>query len=280
MRTTIYLAVLTGLFIAIGFLLGGSEGAVLAFVLALAMNFASYWWSSTIVLKLYGAQPMSRQEYPWIFEAIEDLAVKASLPMPGVYLIPTEAPNAFATGRNEKHAVVGITQGILGLLSEEELRGVLAHELSHIKNRDVLVSTMAATLAGAISLIGRLAYFGGSDNENRSNAISFLLLVIVTPIIAMLIQLAISRSREYGADKSGAHLLGDGSALASALQKLGSFSKTHPVQGTPAQEAAAHLFIVNPFRASLFMSLLSTHPPMEERVKRLRAFPSLASSKG
>ncbi len=270
MRTTIYLAALTGLFIAIGFLFGGSNGAIMAFILAIAMNFVSYWWSSSIVLKIYGAKPMPREEYLWIFEMVEDLSKKAELPMPGIYLIPTDAPNAFATGRNEKHAIVGITQGILRLLTADELRGVLAHELSHIKNRDVLVSTMAATLAGAISLIARLAYFGGND-DNRSNAMSFVLLVVATPIIAMLIQLAISRSREYGADKSGARMLGNGTQLASALQKLGSFAKVHPVQGTPAQESAAHLFIVNPFRASFFTKLLSTHPPMEERIKRLES---------
>lgn len=271
MRTTLYLAALTGIFIAIGFLFGGSDGAIMAFFLALVMNFASYWWSSTIVLKLYGAKPMPRDQYEWIFVMISELAAKANLPAPAVYLIPTQSPNAFATGRNEKHAVVGITEGILALLTPEELRGVLAHELSHIKNRDMLVSTMAATLAGAISLIGRLAYFGGNDNDNRANAIGFILLVIVTPVIAMLIQLAISRSREYGADKSGAHILGSGASLASALNKLGSFSKIYPMQGTPAQESAAHLFIVNPFKASLFTSLLSTHPPMEERIKRLQA---------
>jgi len=192
--------------------------------------------------------------------------------MPALYLIPTDAPNAFATGRDEQHAVVGITQGILHILSEDELRGVLAHELSHIKNKDMLVSAMAATLAGAVAMLGRLAFWFGGNDENRSGIVSMLVMVIITPIIAMLIQLAVSRSREYGADRSGKELLGgDGSTLAAALGKLGAFSKRFPIKGTPSQEAAAHLFIVNPFKASALTHLFSTHPPMEERIRRLLA---------
>lgn len=272
MRATFYLAILTALFLGIGYLIGGNNGIVSAFVLAVVINFGSYWFSSQIVLKLYGAIPMKRAEHPTIYEMVEDLAQHAQLPTPELYLIPTDSPNAFATGRDEKHAVVGITQGILRLLSEDELRGVLAHELSHIKNKDMLVSAMAATLAGAIAMLGRLAFWFGSNDENRSGIVGMLVMVIITPIIAMLIQLAVSRSREYGADRSGKELLGgDGSALASALQKLGEFSKRFPAHGTPSQEAAAHLFIVNPFKASALTHLFSTHPPMEERIRRLLA---------
>ncbi|MBI4250176.1 zinc metalloprotease HtpX [Candidatus Uhrbacteria bacterium] len=272
MRATLYLAVLTAIFLGIGYLIGGNDGMVSAFIFALIMNFGNYWFSSKIVLTIYGAIPMKREEYPAIYAMIEDLAQRASLPMPTLYLIPTETPNAFATGRDENHAVVGITQGILRLLSEDELRGVLAHELSHIKNKDMLVSAMAATLAGAIAMLGRIAFWFGGNDENRSGIVGMLIMVIITPLIAMLIQLAVSRSREYGADSSGRQLLGgDGSTLASALGKLGQFTKRFPAQGTPSQEAAAHLFIINPFKASGLTHLFSTHPPMEERIRRLLA---------
>jgi heat shock protein HtpX len=220
---------------------------------------------------MYKAKELPREKFPDIYTIIQGLCLKNSMPMPRVFLIDMPQPNAFATGRNEQHAVVGISPSIMQILTKEELTGVLAHELSHIKNKDMLISTMAATLAGAISLLGHVAFIGGGrDEEGGSNNIaSFIILAILTPFIASLIQLAISRTREFEADASGAKLIGHGTGLASALQKLESFAKGHPTQGTPAQQASSHLFIVNPFKPSFLMNLLSTHPSMEERIKRL-----------
>lgn len=273
MRTVLYLGVLTGLCIFIGYTLGGQSGAFFAFFIAVLLNFFSYWFSASIVLKMYGGKELPRDQFPDIYRIIQELCLKNSMPMPRIFLIDMPQPNAFATGRDEHHAVVGVSHSIMQLLSEEELTGVLAHELSHIKNKDMLISSMAATLAGAISLIGRVAYMGaGRDEEGGggSNTASFIILLVLTPLIALLIQLAISRAREFEADKSGAQLVGHGRGLATALQKLESFSKGHPTDGTPAQQASSHLFIVNPFRPSFIMNLFSTHPSMEERIRRLQ----------
>ncbi len=270
MRTLFYLGILTGLFLGIGYLFGGQQGLSMALILALVMNLGSYWFSDKIVLALYRAKPMDPAEHPAVHRIIGSLSQQANLSMPKIYKIDMPTPNAFATGRDPQHACIGITTGILSLLSEDELRGVLAHELSHIKNNDILVCTMAATLAGAISYLVHMIGFGmGRDEEGRGNPLVFLLLIIVTPILAMLIQMAVSRTREYGADKSGAQLLGHGHSLASALRKLGLASQMHPLEPNGAQQATAHLFIVNPFKPSMIMNLFSTHPPMEERIRRL-----------
>lgn len=271
MRTILYLGVLTGLCIFIGYTIGGQNGAFFAFFIAILLNFFSYWFSASIVLKMYGAKELPREQSPKIYKIIQGLCLKNSMPMPKIFLIDMPQPNAFATGRDENHAVVGISPSIVQLLTEEELTGVLAHELSHIKNKDMLISSMAATLAGAISLVSRIMYVGGGrDEEGGSNMASFIIFLILTPFIAFLIQLAISRTREFEADKSGAKLVGHGRDLAVALQKLESFAKGHPANGTSAQQASSHLFIVNPFRPSFIMSLFSTHPSTEERVQRLQ----------
>lgn len=219
---------------------------------------------------MYGAKELAQDTFPDIYRIVGGLCLKNSMPMPRIFLIDMPAPNAFATGRDENHAVVGISPSIMQLLNEEELTGVLAHELSHIKNKDMLISSMAATLAGAISLVSRMMYFGGGrDEEGGSNMASFIIFLILTPLIALLIQLAISRTREFEADKSGSQLVGHGHGLASALQKLESCAKGHPANGTSAQQASSHLFIVNPFQPSFIANLFSTHPPMEQRIQRL-----------
>src|SRR5262245_11009086 len=273
-KTTLFLALLTGLFIAVGGLLGGRGGMVMAFVLALIMNFVSYWFSDKIVLKMYGAQPIDESEAPVVHRIVRNLAARAGIPMPKLYLIPSEAPNAFATGRSPQHAAVAVTEGILQLMDERELEGVLAHELSHVLNRDVLISTVAATVAGAISMLANIAQwgmmFGGSrDEEGRGmNPIALLLTIILAPLAAMLIQMAVSRSREYQADASGAKLTHDPDGLASALGKLGQATKIVPMDANPA---TAHLFIVNPLSGQALMNLFSTHPPLEERIARLES---------
>jgi heat shock protein HtpX len=278
LKTTLLLGGLTALMLAVGYYFGGQQGALIALVFSAVMNFGSYWFSDKIVLKLYGAKEIPVQENPKLHALVEELAQKANLPKPKLCLVVLPIPNAFATGRNEKHAVVAVTSGILQLLNENELRGVLAHELSHIKNRDILISSVAATLAGAISYLAQMAYFAGmftgrSSDDSRSggNAFGALALLILTPIIATLLHLAVSRSREYLADETGAHISKDPQSLASALKKLHQSSRAHPLIGEPKYEATAHMFIVNPFKPSLLMSLFSTHPPVEERVKRLDA---------
>jgi len=277
LKTTGLLAALTVLFILIGGMAGGEQGMVIAFVFAGVMNFASYWWSDRIVLWMYGAQEVGEAEAPEFHALVRRLAQRAGLPMPRVYIIPTETPNAFATGRNPEHAAVAATEGILRILTQDELEGVMAHELGHVRNRDILISTLAATLAGAIMMLARMAQwaalFGGgrsSDDEEDSSAgiLGTLALVIVAPLAAMLIQMAISRAREYVADATGAQVSRKPWALADALEKLERAATAVPLDANPA---TAHLFIVNPLRGSSILNLFSTHPPIEERVARLRA---------
>jgi heat shock protein HtpX len=275
-KTAVLLAALTALLLLIGDFLGGAQGMVVAFVFALLINFGSYWFSDRIVLAMYGAQPVDEAAAPEIYRVVRTLTSRAGLPMPRVYIIPEDTPNAFATGRNPAHAAVAVTQGILRVLSEDELEGVLAHELSHVKNRDTLTMTLAATLAGAVTMVARMAgyaaMFGGrrSDNDDSGgSAFGAIVMMIVAPIAAILIQLAISRAREFQADASGARMAGRPWGLAKALEKLDIASKLAPMDATPA---TAHLFIVNPLRGAGGLStLFSTHPPIEERIARLRA---------
>src|SRR5712692_6305117 len=276
-KTAVLLAALTALLLLIGDFLGGAQGMVVAFGFALLINFGSYWFSDRIVLAMYGAQPVDEAAAPEIYRVIRTLTSRAGLPMPRVYIIPEDTPNAFATGRNPAHAAVAVTQGILRVLSEDELEGVLAHELSHVKNRDTLTMTLAATLAGAVTMVARMAgyaaMFGGgrrSDNDDSGgSAFGAIVMMIVAPIAAILIQLAISRAREFQADASGARMAGRPWGLPKALEKLDIASKLAPMDATPA---TAHLFIVNPLRGAGGLStLFSTHPPIEERIARLRA---------
>src|SRR5262249_33670940 len=274
LKTAFLVGIMTALILGIGHIFGGRQGMVIAFVIAGVVNFASYWFSDRIVLAMYRAQPVDREQAPELYDTLRDLTMKANLPMPKLYIIPTEAPNAFATGRDPEHAAVAVTQGILRLLNREELQGVLAHELSHVTNRDILISSVAATLAGAIIMIARIAqfslYFGGglgSRNDNRGgNPIGLLAMMILAPIAATFIQLAISRSREYSADETGARMAGHAAGLASALQKLQYANKRIPMGANPA---TAHLFIVKPFSGQTLMELFSTHPPLEKRIERL-----------
>lgn len=272
-KTAFLLGILTALFILIGKALGGTSGAIVAFILAVAMNFISYFFSDKIALGIYHAQKVTEEEYPALFRIVRKLAQNANLPMPSIYIIPQEAPNAFATGRNPKNAAVAVTVGALRLLNENELMGVLGHELGHIKHRDILISTIAATIAGAIMIIADMvrwaALFGGfsKDRDSESNPFVLIALAIFAPLAATLIQLAISRAREYEADRAGAEFSGNPLYLASALEKLENYSKQIPLEGNPVTE---NLFIVNPFSAKGIMNLFSTHPPIEERIKRLR----------
>ncbi|HSF59694.1 MAG TPA: zinc metalloprotease HtpX [Candidatus Binatia bacterium] len=278
-RTTILLAVLTALLIWIGDMLGGRQGAVIALLIAGGMNFFSYWFSDKIVIKMYGGQEVTAQDDPELYGMVQDLAQRAGLPMPKVYLLPQDMPNAFATGRNPEHAAVAVTDGIRRILNKRELAGVLGHELSHVKNRDILVSTIAATLAGAIGYLAQMAQwamiFGGNrdrDDEGGGNIVGLIVMMIVAPIAAMLIQMAVSRSREYGADAGGAQITGDPLALASALKKLHMGAQQIPLHVNNATaNATAHMFIVNPLSGHSLASLFSTHPPMEERIARLEA---------
>ncbi|BCG47006.1 Peptidase M48, Ste24p precursor [Citrifermentans bremense] len=276
LKTTFLLALLTVLMVTMGSALGGRTGMVTAFVMALGMNFFSYWFSDKIVLKMYGAQEIGEQDHPMFYNMVRHLASRAGLPMPKVYIIPSDSPNAFATGRNPEHAAVAATEGILRILSPEELEGVMAHELAHVQNRDILVGTIAATFAGAISMIGNMLQWGamfgagrGDDEEGGGigGLVGSLAMAIIAPIAAMLIQMAVSRSREYLADASGAEICGRPLALASALRKLHMASQALPMQ--EARPATAHMFIVNPLTGGGIASLFSTHPPMEERIARL-----------
>jgi heat shock protein HtpX len=274
-KTAVLMAGLTALLVAVGGL-WGRNGMLLFFGLAMVMNFVSYWFSDKIVLKMYGAQEVGEQDAPVLYGITRDLAQRANMPMPKVYVIPSDSLNAFATGRNPKHAAVAATNGILRVLNRDELMGVMAHELSHVNNRDILIGTIAAAVAGAIGMIANMAtwgmMFGGfggrRDDEDRGGGIGAILMIILAPIAAMLIQMAISRSREFEADASGARLCGRPDALANALRKLEAGSQRIPMDASPA---TAHMFIVNPLRGGGFSKLFSTHPPMEERIARLEA---------
>ena len=272
-KSTLMLVGLMLLLVLIGERIGGENGMLIAFAISVAMNFTAYFFSDKIALKMYRAQPVTCEQLPRAYEVVERLAAKDGLPMPNIYVIPNESPNAFATGRNPQHASVAVTHGILGLLTDEELEGVLAHELGHVKNRDILTSSIAATLAGAITLIARMGYwaslfggYGGRGGRSRGGGLGGLLMLIVAPIAASLIQLAISRSREYEADATGAHTTGNPYALARALQKLEDYSKRVPLQ---ASASTAHLFIIAPLIGGGVGRLFSTHPPTRERIRRL-----------
>ncbi len=271
LKTVFLMTMMMVLFLIVGSALGGETGLIIAFIFSLALNFGSYWFSDKIVLKMYKAKEITREDNPRLYDSVSMLAEKAELPMPKVYIADNPTPNAFATGRNPEHGAVAVTTGILRILNQQELEGVLAHELTHIKNRDILVSTIAATLVGTITFIARMAgwamLLGGRD-ENAGSALSSLVLLILSPIIAVLIQLAISRSREYMADAGGAEISGQPLALAGALNKLQSANKQIPMRN--AETSSAHMFIVNPFSGKSMMKMFSTHPPVEERIKRLR----------
>jgi len=271
-KTAILMTAMMVLFILVGNLIGGETGMTFAFIFSLALNFGSYWFSDKIVLKMYRAQEVSEKDAPQLYSIVENLSSKAGLPMPRVYIMNNPTPNAFATGRNPEHSAVAVTTGIMNILNKEELEGVIAHELSHIKNRDILVSTVAATLVGTITFIARMAgwaaMFGGGRNErDRDNVWGDLALMILAPIAAVLIQMAISRSREYMADESGAQITGKPLGLANALNKLTQANEMIPM--TNAGTSSAHMFIVNPLSGKSLMKLFSTHPPLEDRIKRL-----------
>jgi heat shock protein HtpX len=275
-KTGLLLGALTGLLMLIGGWFGGQTGVVIAFIFAIAMNFGSYWFSDKIVLRMYQAKAVSEGEAPELYAMVKNLALRAAMPMPRVYIIPEETPNAFATGRDERHAVVAVTEGILRILGRDELEGVIAHELSHIRNRDILIGSIAATLAGAIVMLANMAQwaamFGGAsrddDEGGGSNIVGLILMAILAPIAATLIQMAISRSREYLADAGGAKISGKPYGLAGALEKLSRASQAIPMNANPS---TAHMFIVNPLTGRSLMNLFSTHPPIEERIARLRS---------
>ena len=270
-KTAFLLTAMTLLLMTIGSAFGGQNGMLFAFVIAAVTNFIAYFFSDKIALASYRAQPVTREQLPRAYEIVERLTAKIGLPMPKIYVIPTDSPNAFATGRNPRHASVAVTQGILGLLNDEELEGVLAHELGHVNNRDILISSIAATLAGAIGYLGRFGlFFGGMGNRDERRG-GGILMLILAPIAAMMIQLAVSRSREYQADATGAHFTGNPYALASALQKLDAYARRRPMLATPS---TAHLFIIQPFLGMNFGSLFSTHPPIADRIERLTGRPA------
>jgi heat shock protein HtpX len=268
-KTTLLLTALTLLFLGVGRYYGGERGMIYAFVFAVGMNFFTYFFSDKLALMMYHAQPVTREQLPRVYTIVERLTQRAGIPMPKLYVIPTDSPNAFATGRNPQHASVAVTAGILELLNDQELEGVLAHELGHVRNRDILISTIAATIAGAITMIARWAmWFGGgrSERDRGGSPLAALLMLILAPLAALLIQLWVSREREYGADESGAGLTGDPYALASALEKLEAYSKRRPLVASPS---TAHLFIVKPMIGMSFGEWFSTHPPVAKRVARL-----------
>jgi len=270
-KTFLLLALLSALLVFIGSF-WGAQGATFALIMAVVMNFVSYFFSDKIALAMYGAKQVSRDEAPQLHAIVEGLVARAGLPMPRIYIIPTDSPNAFATGRNPQHSAVAVTEGITRILSREELEGVIAHELAHVKNRDILISSIAATIAGAIMWISSMARYaaifgGGSrDRDDNGGALGMLFAMIVAPFAAMLVQMAVSRSREYGADATGASFTGNPYALASALRKIHDFSKRVPLQASPA---TAHMFIIHPFSGGAIMNLFSTHPPVEKRIERL-----------
>ena len=274
LKTTFLLAVLTVLFVLVGKAIGGQSGMVFAFGLAVVMNVGSYWFSDKIVLRMYKAREVTEAEAPQLHGMVRRLATAAGTPMPKVYIIPEESPNAFATGRNPAHAAVAVTDGIVRILSPEELEGVLAHEMAHVKNRDILIGTVAATLAGAIMMLSNMArfaaIFGGGSRDDREGGggLELLVMAILAPLGAMLVQMAVSRSREYLADETGARFCGRPEALARALEKISGWSRQVPMDASPA---TAHMFILSPLSGGGLMSLFSTHPPVEKRIERLLA---------
>ncbi len=272
-RTTILLAVLTAIIMWVGKMIGGTGGMLIALVFAGGFNFYAYWYSDKMVLKMYRAKPVTAEEAPDLYRLVADLASKAGLPMPALYIIPQQAPNAFATGRNPENAVVALTEGLIRYMNRDELAGVVAHELGHIKNRDMLIQTLAATMAGAVMMLATLARWsaifggiGGRDDGEGGGIFGLLLMSIIAPLAAMLIQMAISRSREYLADSTSADITGNSAALASALDKLNAYSRQIPMKAEPA---TAHMFIANPLSGQSMMHLFSTHPPIEKRIARL-----------
>jgi len=275
-KTAVLLIALTVLLIWVGSMFGGQQGAIFAFAIAMCMNFFSYWFSDKIVLKMYGASEISERDSPTYYDIVRELAANANLPMPRMYIIPTNSMNAFATGRNPRHAAVAVTEGLMNSMSRAELKCVIGHELSHVRNRDILISTIVATIAGAVMMLANIARwgamfggFGGRDEgDRRGGGLAVLFLAILAPLAALLIQMAISRSREYAADSGSARLTGNPLGLASALEKLHQAAIARPMH---AGQATAHLFIVNPLSGRSFVSIFSTHPPVEERIKRLRA---------
>lgn len=276
LKSVLLLGALTGLLMFIGGLFGGKGGVMIAFLFAMVMNFGAYWFSDKLILRMYQAREVTERQAPEVHALVRDLAMRAKMPMPKVYIIPEETPNAFATGRDEAHAVVAVTEGILRILSRDELEGVLAHELTHIRNRDMLIGSIAATLAGAIVMLANMAQwaaiFGGgrSDDEEGGggNLVGLILMAVLAPLAATLIQMAISRSREFLADEGGAKISGKPYSLAGALEKLSRASQVMPMEAKPA---TAHLFIVNPLTGQAFTNLFSTHPPVAERIARLRS---------
>ena len=278
-KTTLLLTAMTLLLMLAGRAFGGQRGMLMALVFAAIMNFVSYFFSDKIALAMYRAQPVTREDLPRVYNIVERLSQKVGLPTPKIYVIPTDSPNAFATGRNPQHASVAVTQGILGLLTDDELEGVIAHELGHVRNRDILISSIAATLAGAITYLAEIAKWGmifgglgGDREERRGGGLGALLMILLAPFAAMLIQLAVSRSREYGADDTGAHWTGNPYALASALAKIESYSRRMPLVASPS---TAHLFIIQPFLGGMsFGNLFSTHPPTAKRIERLTGRPA------
>jgi heat shock protein HtpX len=272
LKTALLLGLMTGLILVCGQLLGGRTGLLLALGLAAVMNFGSYWFSDKIVLKMYRARPVSESEAPRLHAIVNGLIARGGIPKPRLYVLPQQAPNAFATGRNPKHSAVAVTTGLLELMTDEEVEGVVAHELAHIKNRDILISSIAATIAGAIAMLASFARWGaifggfGGRDDREGGIIGLIAMAVVAPIAAMIIQMAVSRSREYAADATGAELAGNPHGLARALQKLGHYSKRVPMRSTPA---TSHMFIVKPLSGRGVMNLFSTHPPIEERIRRL-----------
>jgi len=274
LKTTILLAGLTGLLLAIGQLWGGQRGLMFALVLAAVMNLGSYFFSDKLAIAMSGAKPVAREQAPRLYQIVERLAAKANIPVPKIYFMPTDSPNAFATGRNPSHASVAVTRGILEICDDEEIEGVLAHELGHVRNRDILISAVVATIAGAITMVARMVFYaemfglgGGRSDNRRGGVFSALAMMIVAPLAALLIQLAISRSREYEADHTGAEITGNPQGLARALGKIDKWSKRIPMQASPSM---AHMFIIQPLTAgALFSSLFSTHPPVRKRIERL-----------
>ena len=278
LKTAVLMAAITALFMAIGNLVGGQQGMMLALLVAIGMNFFSYWFSDKLVLRMYNAQEVDEHSAPQFHRTIRELAQQAGLPMPRVYLIQEDAPNAFATGRDPEHAAVAATTGILRVLNHRELRGVMAHELAHVKHRDILISTVSATMAGAISMLANFAmFFGGRDSEGRpANPVAGLLVALLAPMAAALIQMAISRAREFEADRGGAEISGDPRALASALEKIHRYAQGIPLDAAERNPSTAQMMIVNPLHGGGLRTLFSTHPSIEERVERLQQMSAAA----